>query len=224
MRNFTGADIAAMEERHRVFFVNALSGFKSANLVGTISADGHLNLAMISSVMHLGSNPPLLALLSRPHTVRRDTLENIHATGYFTVNHVRQEFLMAAHQSAARYEATQSEFEMVGLAPAHGQAHPAPYVADSVLQIGLAHRQTVDLEINGCHLVIGEIVEVRIDERLLAEDGSVDLGMAGSLVVGGPDHYHATQAIARLGYAKADRAPRILADARAPSPGHPHSC
>ena len=93
-----------MEERFRVFFVNALSGFKSANLVGTTSRDGHDNLAMFSSVVHLGANPPLLGMVSRPHSVRRDTLENIRATGYYTINHVHQSFFESAHQAAARYE------------------------------------------------------------------------------------------------------------------------
>ena len=196
-------DIAGMENRYRAAFVNSLSGFKSANLVGTVSADGHHNLCIVSSVVHLGSNPALLAFISRPHTVRRDTLENIHATGSFTINHVHSAFFEAAHQTAARYDAEVSEFEAAGLVPATG-AVAAPYVAGSPVQIGLEHRETLDLAINGCHMVIGEIAEVRLDEALVAEDGSVDLAAAGSLVVSGLDHYHETSAIARLSYAKPD--------------------
>ena len=52
----TGGDIAAMDDRYRVFFVNSLSGFKSANLIGTASPDGIHNLCMVSSVVHIGSN------------------------------------------------------------------------------------------------------------------------------------------------------------------------
>ncbi len=79
----SGDDIAAMDDRYRVFFVNALSGFKAAHLVGTTSAteEGQDNLALFSSVVHIGANPPLLGMISRPHTVPRHTLENIQATG-----------------------------------------------------------------------------------------------------------------------------------------------
>jgi flavin reductase (DIM6/NTAB) family NADH-FMN oxidoreductase RutF len=201
----TGADIAAMEERFRVFFVNSLSGFKSANLVGTVSATGNHNLCMVSSVVHIGSRPPLLALFSRPNTVRRDTMENIHATGVFTINHVHPDFFEAAHQTAARYDAGDSEFTRVGLTPETSKLSDAPYVTGSPLQIGLEHRQTIDLDINGSHMIIGEVVEVRLDDALVADDGSVDLGRAGSLVVSGLDHYHRTDSLARLSYAKPDR-------------------
>ena len=201
----SGDDIAAMDDRYRVFFVNSLSGFKSANLIGTVDPSGTHNLCMVSSVVHIGSNPPLLAMFSRPNTVRRDTLENIRDTGGFTVNHVHREFFEAAHQTAARYEADESEFERAGLTPEHSELLTAPYVAGSPLQIGLEHRQTLDLAINGCHMVIGEIIEVRVDESHIAQDGSVNLGGLGSLVVSGLDHYHSTKSIARLSYAKPDR-------------------
>jgi len=198
------AEISAMEKRYRAAFVNSLSGFKSANLIGTISTGGAHNLCMVSSVVHLGSDPALLAFMSRPHTVRRDTLENIHATGQFTINHVRDEFFEAAHQTAARYEAEDSEFDAAGLTPETGASLAAPYVAGSPVQIGLEHRQTIDIELNGCHMVIGEIIEVRLAAELVADDGSVDLGQAGSLVVSGLDHYHQTRSVARLSYAKPD--------------------
>jgi flavin reductase (DIM6/NTAB) family NADH-FMN oxidoreductase RutF len=209
MKAFTGADIAAMDDRYRVFFVNALSGFKSANLVGTTNGRGHDNLAMFSSVVHLGSNPPLLGMVSRPHSVRRDTLENIRSTGYYTVNHVHADFFEAAHQASARYDAEVSEFEAVGLTARHGN-HPAPYVAESPLQIGLAHRQTIDLDINGTCLVIGEVVEVHLEDTALAQDGSIDLGRLGSLAVAGLDGYYAPTPLARLSYAKPDQPVRRL--------------
>jgi len=199
-----------MEDRQRVFFINSLSGYKSANLVGTTSEDGIDNLAMVSSVVHIGSNPPLLAMISRPHTERRDTLENIHATGYFTLNHVREEFVAAAHQASARYEALESEFEQVGLTPERGALHPAPYVADSALQIGLKHRETLDLDINGTHMVIGEVVEVLVADAAVGEDGAIDLGTLESVVVSGLDHYHRPESIARFSYAKPDRPLRRL--------------
>ena len=191
-----------MDDRFRVFFVNALSGFKAAQLIGTTDGQGGDNLAMFSSLVHIGANPPLLGMISRPHSVPRHTLENIHATGCYTVNHVHPDFFEAAHQTAARY--SDSEFDAVGLTPVHGKL-PAPYVAESPLKVGLEHRETIDIALNGTHLVIGEIVEVEFDETCLGDDGAIDLGRLDSVVVSGLDHYYRTRPIARLSYAKPDR-------------------
>lgn len=119
-------DIAQLPERQRAAFINCLSGFKSANLVGTVSASGQANLALVSSVVHLGANPPLLAFISRPPSVDRHTLEYLRDTGFFTLNHVHEDMLHAAHQTSARYPRDVSEFDAVGLTPCFSTVHPAP--------------------------------------------------------------------------------------------------
>ncbi len=210
LSTFGGEDIAAMDDRHRVFFVNALTGFKPASLVGTRGPDGQDNLAVFSSVVHIGANPPLLGLVSRPSSVRRHTLENITATGAYTVNHVHSGIVAAAHQTSARYNEGVSEFDAVGLSPEYSERLKAPYVAESRLRIGLEHRQTVDIELNGTHLVIGEIVEVQVDEGAVAEDGWIDLGALDSVTVGGLDAYYQARRLARFSYAKPDRPLREL--------------
>jgi flavin reductase (DIM6/NTAB) family NADH-FMN oxidoreductase RutF len=159
----SGADIAAMEDRYRALFVNALSGFKAANLVGTRSHSGHENLAIFTSVTHVGANPPLLGLISRPNSVTRNTLANIAETDVYTINHVSTDLIAPAHQTSARYDSEVSEFEAVGLTPRYSSRLTAHYVAESRLCIGLEHRQTIDIPLNGTHLVIGEIVEVELE-------------------------------------------------------------
>ena len=62
----TEADLAAWPRRRRAALVNSLSGFKSANLLGTRSAGGQENLAMISSVFHLGADPTLAGTAAWP--------------------------------------------------------------------------------------------------------------------------------------------------------------
>ena len=61
MRHLTAADIAGFDKIYRLNLVNGLPGFKSANLVGTASADGATNLAVFSSALHLGSDQPCSA-------------------------------------------------------------------------------------------------------------------------------------------------------------------
>ena len=58
--------ILAMEKQIRVHLINSLGGFKSVSLVGTVDASGNQNLGIFSSILHIGANPPLMALLFRP--------------------------------------------------------------------------------------------------------------------------------------------------------------
>ena len=58
------------------------------NLIATKSNDGFPNVAVFSSVTHLGSNPPLLGFITRPAFVPRNTYENIRKTGIYTINHI----------------------------------------------------------------------------------------------------------------------------------------
>ena len=44
----------------RLNIINSITGVKPANLIGSISENGHSNLAIFSSIVHLGSNPCLL--------------------------------------------------------------------------------------------------------------------------------------------------------------------
>ena len=108
---FSREDIDAMDSRYRAHFINSLSGVKSANLLGTRSELGEENLAIISSVFHLGANPPLMGMIMRPHSVARHSLENILETGVYTLNHIADSFFAQAHQTSAKYPKEQSEFE-----------------------------------------------------------------------------------------------------------------
>lgn len=203
-------DIRAMEKRAKAAFVNSLSGFKSANLVGTVDLTGHTNLAIMSSVVHLGSNPPLLALIVRPGGEERHTLANILATGCYSLNHITGPLVETAHQTAARYPAEVSEFEATGLTQQWYPGFAAPMVAEATLKLGLELREHQELRINGTHLVIGEVVLVEVPEQSLTADGAVDLNMAGTVAISGLDSYHDPRPIKRMAYAKPELLPRSL--------------
>ena len=103
----------------RINLVNSLSGFKSANLVGTCSDGGEENLAMVGSCFHLGADPALMGMIMRPHSVDRHSLEYLAATGVYTLNQVHEDILKAAHQTSARYPREISEFTATGLTPSY---------------------------------------------------------------------------------------------------------
>ena len=190
-----------MDQRHRVHFINSLSGYKSANLVGTVNDAGITNLAIISSVVHLGADPALVAFINRPHTVERDTLDNLYSSECYTLNHVSKSFFKAAHHTSARYPHGVSEFNKSGLTEHYGSLK-APYVAQSPIKLGLEFREKIDIKLNNTVMIIGEIVEVILDDLLIADDGKINLEASQTVAVSGLDEYHTAQSLGRLAYAK----------------------
>lgn len=204
------AELAALERRYRAALVNGITGYKPANLVGTVDRDGGSNLAIMSSLVHLGSNPPLLALVMRPDSVPRHTLDNILATGHYTVNHVAGAFIERAHQTAARYPREVSEFAAVGLGEHWLEGFPAPFVAEASVRLGMALRDHQPLAINGTHLVIGEVLSLELPDACVQEDGSVDLAVADTVALSGLDRYYRPRDPKRMAYARPDLPPRVL--------------
>ncbi len=190
----------------RTQFVNSLPGFKSLNLIGSRSPDGQENLAVFSSVTHLGSNPPMLSFWTRPASVPRHTLSNIAATGVFSLNAVATGFYPQAHHTSARYPQSVSEFTATGLTPWYAEDFAAPFVAQSPLKIGLQLCEILKPTRSDCQLVIGEISLVFVDERHIKADGHLDLTQLGLVCVQGLDHYCQPVSLGRLPYAKPDPA------------------
>lgn len=207
---FDANAISDMDKGFRAAFINSISGFKPANLVGTADSDRRTNLAIISSVVHLGSHPPLLAMFIRPSPVERHTLENLLASGCYTINHVAEDFIEAAHQTAARYDRDQSEFAATGLNERWEPGFGAPFVAEAAISVAMELREHQPLDINKTHLVIGEIVGINVPEHCVGEDGSVDITSANTVALSGLDSYYRTTRVRRMAYAKPDLPPRVL--------------
>ena len=82
-------DINNLDKISRLNLINSITGYKPANLIGTKSLSGDTNLAIFSSMVHLGSNPPLLGFFLRPtEIVPIHTYLNIKEYKYYTINSV----------------------------------------------------------------------------------------------------------------------------------------
>ncbi|MEL6676536.1 MAG: flavin reductase [Bacteroidota bacterium] len=205
-------DIKALDKRFRRNLVNSLSGYKSVCLCGTSDPAGIHNLAIISSVFHVGAHPPLMGMLLRPPVVQRDTYENIARTGFFTLNHLHPGITHQGHQTSARYPEEVSEFEATGLTPLLVEGFPAPFVAESRVRIGLQVKERHHLISNSTVLVIGEVLYVSLPEAAVQEDGLIDLQATETVTVSGLDTYHVGEKLVRLSYAKPDEDLRELKD------------
>ena len=200
--HFSKDRIAALEKHTRTHFINSLSGFKSANLIGTQDLQGNTNLAIVSSVIHLGAHPPLVGMIMRPHSVPRHTFENILETGVYTINQVNSDIYQQAHQTSARYAKDESEFDATGLKTEYLNDFKAPFVAQSRLKYAVKFVENQHLAVNGTELVIGEIMDVYVDKSALQSDGFLDLQAIDTVAVTGLDSYHTANKLNRLPYAK----------------------
>jgi flavin reductase (DIM6/NTAB) family NADH-FMN oxidoreductase RutF len=209
MQHITAADIAAFEKIYRLNFVNGLPGFKPANLVGTAAPDGRTNLAIFSSVLHLGSDPAVLGMVTRPTTVPRHTYQNIKDNGgAYTLNHVPLALTAPAHYTSANFE-DESEFEACGFTADFRDGFAAPYVAESPLSIGLRLREEHPI-FNGTVLLVGTVEHVYLRPEALRSDGTLDLVALGEVAISGLDGYHAVLPPVRYGYARSGQRPTPL--------------
>ncbi len=203
-------NLLAFEKLYRTNFVNSLSGFKSANLIGTISGEGKTNLAIFSSVIHVGANPPLVGMLVRPVSVPRHTYTNIKETGHFTINHINRNIYKQAHQTSARYDKEISEFDECGLTPEFSTNVKAPYVRESNIKIGCRFVEEHQIKTNETIFIVGEVIEVIIPDDVLMHDGYVDIEKAETIAISALDSYHQTKRISRLSYAKPGAEPKKI--------------
>jgi flavin reductase (DIM6/NTAB) family NADH-FMN oxidoreductase RutF len=200
--------LAQLDPAFRRNLINCLPGYKPLHLMGTQNAAGVTNLALFSQVVHLGADPPLIGILFRPHTVKRDSLENILETGFFTLNHVRIQEVVQAHWTSASWE--QSEFAATGFTEEYKAGVQAPFVLHSPVQLACSLVETQTLQVNQTVLLIAKIEQVFVDDKGLREDGSLDLNTLGIAAVTGLDEYHSGQSLVRLSYAKPGKIPTKL--------------
>lgn len=202
MPAFGYKEIEGWERFYRANFINSLTGFKSVSLIGTANEQGHTNLGVFSSIVHIGSNPPLVGYINRPVAAAPHTLANIEQTGIYTINHIHPSILPQAHQTSAKYDETVSEYDEVGLTPEFKQGILAPFVLESKVKYALSLQEIIPIKLNDTFLVIGKIVSVYLSDDILQDDGYLHLDKAHTICSNGGDGYYTTQLIDRYKYAK----------------------
>lgn len=198
----TASDLIQMEQRKRAHLINSVGGFKSVCLIGSVDLVGQTNLAIFSSIVHIGANPPLISFIMRPDSEERHTLANILETGSYTINHLNASIYKQAHQTSARYPKEIAEFDATGLSTEYKANCNAPFVKESNVQLELEFKQRIDLTINNTIMIIGEIKNIYFPYDCMQEDGFLDIEKAGTITCSGLDSYHLSKSLARLPYAK----------------------
>ena len=200
MAYFTENDIDNFDHLYKINLINSCSGYKSANLIGTTSQKGIENVAVFSSVTHIGSNPAMLGFFLRPTTVSRNTYDNLKSSGFYTINHIFKNILEDAHHTSAKYDASISEFDVTNLKSEYKNNFLAPFVTGSPVQIAMKFVEEHEIHANNTILVIGKIVGVYIEDHLIEKDGFVDLAKGEIAAINGLDAYTIPEIKTRFDY------------------------
>ncbi|MFN5333834.1 MAG: flavin reductase family protein [Bacteroidota bacterium] len=202
MHHYSLLRLDQMERFYRANFINALTGFKSPVLIGTINPKGEENLAIFNNLVHLGSDPALIGFVNRPREAAPHTLSNIEQTGTYTINHISSDLIHKAHQTSAKYPEGISEFERTGLTPQKIGNCIAPFVAECPVKFSLELKEIIPIHFNNTYFVIGAITDIYIDNKYVEEDGCLDLQGADMVASLGINGYYSVQKLIKLAYAK----------------------
>lgn len=189
MTYFSKAAISNLDHFYKINLINSCSGFKSANLIATQNSNGVANVAVFSSILHMGSTPPVFGVLFRPTSVPRNTYENIKETGYYTINHIYEGIISEAHHTSAKYPKEQSEFDVTTLEKEYKNNFEAPFVKGAPVQIGLKFIEEYPIKVNDTLLVVGEVQHLYVQQELIVDDGFIDLSKGNVVAINGLDGY-----------------------------------
>ncbi len=165
---------------------NAIVGPRPIGWIASRSAEGIPNLAPYSFFNAFNYTPPIIGFASIGH---KDSLSNIEQTGEFVWNLATLPLAEAMNQSCAAVGPEVDEFALAGLTPAASRLIDVPRVAESPVAFECRKTQIIQLqsaagEAVNTWLVLGEVVAVHIDRRLLV-DGVYDTAAAQPILRGG---------------------------------------
>lgn len=138
--------------------------------ISSVDRDGRPNLAPYSFFNGVCDAPPMLYFSTSAQ--RKDSLNNIEATGEFVVNFVGAVHAKAMNATAASVPPGVNEFELAGLEAAPSTLVKAPRVAGAIASMECKLAQIVRLTnaagepVNGW-MTLGEVVGVHINDQYL---------------------------------------------------------
>jgi flavin reductase (DIM6/NTAB) family NADH-FMN oxidoreductase RutF len=148
--------------------------------ISTVNASGQPNLAPFSFFNVVCSSPPTVLFCPMIRSTdgnTKDTLNNVKATGEFVVNIVSEELASSMVATSVEIAADVNEFELTGLATSPSVAVRPPRVAESPIHFECKVSQIVEVgnQPGGGSVILGEIVHLHVDERVLIGEDKIDL-------------------------------------------------
>jgi len=179
---------------------NSIVAPRPIGWISSRSAAGVLNLAPYSFFNAFNYKPPIVGFCS---IGRKDSLNNIEATGEFVWNLATRALAEPMNQSCAMVPPEVDEFALTGLTPAPCRLVAVPRVAESPVAFECRRSQILQLrsaagEDIQSWMIFGEVVGVHIAPELI-RDGIYDTLASDPLLRGGgPADYFTLSAEQRL--------------------------
>ena len=165
---------------------NAIIGPRPIGWISTQSKAGVANLAPYSFFNAFNYVPPIIGFSSVGY---KDTVRNIEETGEFVWNLVTKDLAEAMNASSAVYPPETSEFDALNLEKAASTLVAPPRVAKAKVAFECQCTEIIQLKgVSGekveTWLVLGEVVNIHIDQSLL-QDGIYDTAKADHILRAG---------------------------------------
>tara|TARA_B100001142_G_scaffold192334_1_gene191326 strand:- start:312 stop:923 length:612 start_codon:yes stop_codon:yes gene_type:complete len=141
--------------------------------VSTISNSGNVNLSPYSFFNAVSYDPPLIIFSSSKFTSDgklKDSLSNIEQNGEFVVNIVNENIVEAMNTTAAEYPEDVNEFDIANLTQIDSDLVKPPRLSESPvnMECKLERIITLGTEAHPQGLVIGEIIQLHIDDEIIS--------------------------------------------------------
>jgi flavin reductase (DIM6/NTAB) family NADH-FMN oxidoreductase RutF len=161
--------------------------------VTSLDPDGRVNLAPFSFFNLFGSNPPVVVFSPtlRRDGSKKDTLLNVEATGEFVLNAAVEPLAERVNLSSKELPRGSSEVELTGLTLRPSVKVRVPAIAEAPVNLECKVRQIIPVG-NGplaANLVIGEVLVIHVDNRVLDPSGHVDPRKLRTIARMGGDDY-----------------------------------
>lgn len=165
---------------------NAIVAPRPIGWVASQDAHGVVNLAPYSFFNAFNYVPPIVGFSSIGY---KDSVRNVAATGEFTWNLVSRPLAEAMNETCAAVGPEVDEFEYAGLEKVASTHIAVPRVARARVSFECRATQIIQLKTAAggdvdTWLVLGEVVGIHIDKRLLV-DGVYDTAAAQPIMRGG---------------------------------------
>jgi flavin reductase (DIM6/NTAB) family NADH-FMN oxidoreductase RutF len=162
--------------------------------VGSYDSDGTPNLMTAAWGGVCASHPPCLTVSLRKATYSHG---NILERGAYTVNVPSADFASEADYFGTISGREVNKFQVTGLTPVQSELVDAPLVDEfpMVLECELIQHYQV-----GSHtLFIGEILDVKVDEKVLSSDGKADIRLVSPIIYtpGYQEYFRVGQSLGR---------------------------
>ncbi len=161
--------------------------------VTTIDAAGRVNLAPFSFFNTFGANPPIVVFSPtlRRNGTKKDTLLNLEAVPEFVVNASVHALASAVNLTSTELPLGESEADLAGLELKPSTRVRPPFVALAPARLECRVRMILPMGTGPIapNLVIGEVVWISVDDRLLTGAGRVDPQKLDPIARLGSDFY-----------------------------------